>query len=421
MAPTTLETTCTAPSVLPAKAWLVVALLCVVGCLNYLDRIMITTMRTSILADMPMTDAQFGLLTSVFLWVYGGLSPLAGFMADRFSRSRVIVVSLFVWSVVTWLTAHATTFPQLLATRALMGISEACYIPAALALIADYHRGRTRSLATGIHMAGIMAGQSLGFLGGYIADQWHWNTAFSTLGGLGVGYAVLLALHLRDAPRQSASHVTKTAAVTSEIHFTAALRDLFRRPKFWLALGFWGLLGVANWLVLAWLPTYFKEQFTLSQTQAGIYGTAYFHTAALVGVLVGGFWADRWSRTNGRGRMLVPAIGFCLAAPAIFMASSTTLLMVSVIGFMVYAFTRTFADANMMPILCQITDPRYRATGYGVLNLFSCVVGGLGIYAGGILRDSHVNLSLLFQLASLLLIICAALVYAIKPEKVEHG
>ncbi|MBO0931649.1 spinster family MFS transporter [Fibrella aquatilis] len=420
MALATLETTRSATSALPAKAWLVVVLLCVVGCLNYLDRIMITTMRTSIVADMPMTDAQFGLLTSVFLWVYGGLSPLAGFMADRFNRSRVIVGSLFVWSVVTWLTAYATTFPQLLATRALMGISEACYIPAALALIADYHRGSTRSLATGIHMAGIMAGQSLGFLGGYIADHWHWNTAFSTLGGLGVGYAVLLALLLRDAPRQLDSPEAQKLPEAGEIHFGAALKDLFRRPKFWLALSFWGLLGVANWLVLAWLPTYFKEQFSLSQTQAGIYGTAYFHAAALVGVLIGGFWADRWSRTNIRGRMLVPAIGFCLAAPAIFLASSTSLLVAAVAGFMVYALTRTFADANMMPILCQITDPRYRATGYGILNLFSCVVGGLGIYAGGSLRDGHVNLSLLFQLASVLLVLCAVLVYGIKPEKTER-
>ena len=122
-------------STLPARAWLVVALLWVVGMLNYLDRVIITTMHGSLIEAIPMTEAQFGLLTSVFLWVYGILSPFAGFLADRFNRSRVIVISLFAWSVLTWLTAHATTFHGLLITRALMGISEACYIPAALALI----------------------------------------------------------------------------------------------------------------------------------------------------------------------------------------------------------------------------------------------------------------------------------------------
>ena len=134
-----------------ARAWGTVALLWFVGLLNYLDRVTITTMHGSLTAAVPMTEAQFGLLTTVFLVVYGGLSPFAGYLADRFSRARVIVVSLFVWSFITWLTSHAKTFEQLLATRALMGISEACYIPAALAMIADFHRGPTRSLATGIN------------------------------------------------------------------------------------------------------------------------------------------------------------------------------------------------------------------------------------------------------------------------------
>ena len=160
-----LKATAAVNTLIPG-AWKVVALLSVVGCLNYLDRIMVTTMRVSLIEAIPMTEAQFGLLTSVFLWVYGLLSPFAGFLADRFNRSRVIIISLFVWSVITWLTSYATSFETLLATRALMGISEACYIPAALALIADYHSSSSRSLATGIHMAGIMAGQSLGFIGG---------------------------------------------------------------------------------------------------------------------------------------------------------------------------------------------------------------------------------------------------------------
>ena len=188
-----------AASTIPG-AWLVVALLCFVGCLNYLDRIMITTMRTSIVEAIPMTDAQFGLLTSVFLWIYGLLSPFAGFLADRYSRSRVIIVSLFVWSLVTWLTGHAKTFEQLLATRALMGISEACYIPAALALIVDYHRGPTRSLATGIHLAGIMVGQSMGFVGGWIAEDHNWTTAFLVFGIVGIVYSLVLAFTLKDAP-----------------------------------------------------------------------------------------------------------------------------------------------------------------------------------------------------------------------------
>ena len=174
------------------RAWLAVALLWPVACLNYLDRLMITTMRDSIKADIAMSDAQFGLLTSVFLWVYALFSPASGFLADRFSRSRIILFSLMVWSAVTWLTAVAQTFDQLLVARALMGLSEACYIPAALAFITDYHRGGTRSLATGLHISGLYAGAALGGLGGYIAEQYQWQRAFAIFGAIGVGYSLAL-------------------------------------------------------------------------------------------------------------------------------------------------------------------------------------------------------------------------------------
>ncbi|GAA4447447.1 MFS transporter [Ravibacter arvi] len=405
------------PAIYP---WLVVAMLCVVGCLNYLDRMMITTMRSSILEEIPMTDAQFGLLTSIFLWVYGLLSPVAGFLADRFNRSRVILVSLFVWSLVTWLTSYATTFEQLLATRALMGISEACYIPAALALIMDYHRGTTRSLANSIHMAGIMTGQSLGFVGGWLAENHSWNHAFSVFGFIGIGYSLLLLLALKDPAKsdREESHVPEKAA---GVNFSHAIRHLFANRYFWLAVVFWSFLGVVGWIVAGWLPTYYKEQFGLTQTMAGVYATGYFHAASFVGVLVGGVLADRWSRTHRRGRILLPIVGLCIAAPAIFVASSASVLAIAVGGFMLFAFTRVFTDGNMMPILCLITDPRYRATGYGVLNLFGCMVGGIGLYAGGALRDAQIDLSLMFKVGALLLVVCAAALYFIKPIYSEDG
>ncbi|MDB6057703.1 MAG: transporter, partial [Verrucomicrobiales bacterium] len=172
------------------QAWLCVALLWFVAFLNYFDRIMLTTMHGSIVTAIPMTDKQFGLLTSVFLWVYGVLSPFAGFLADRFGRSRVIIVSLFCWSAITWLTGHAITFDQLLFARGLMGVSEACYIPAGMALIMDYHRGPTRSLANGIHVSGVFVGSGLGGLGGWLAERHEWGYAFKLFGAIGVLYAV---------------------------------------------------------------------------------------------------------------------------------------------------------------------------------------------------------------------------------------
>lgn len=398
---------------LPSRAWLIVALLCVVACLNYLDRVMLTTMRDSVKSAIPMTEAQFGLLTSVFLWVYGLLSPFAGFLADRLSRTRVIIGSLFLWSLTTWLTSHCVTFDQLLLTRAIMGLSEACYLPAALALIADYHRGPTRSLAVGIHNCGVSIGSGLGGMGGWLAERHGWSFAFSLFGIIGIVYSVLLVFGLRDAPQQGD---TSTAGDSEKVSFLPALRSLFGQKSFLVLLAHWGLMGLAAWGIVGWMPTYLQQQFDLGQGEAGFAATGYLQISTVIGLLIGGAWADRWSRKHERGRLYVAILGMCIAAPAIFVTSNTETFAIAIAGLMIFGFARACTDGNTMPILCMVSDSRYRATGFGVLNLFACGIGGLTIYAGGALRDANVNVRHMFEFSAAGLLVCAVLLYRIKPN-----
>jgi len=395
-------------------AWFVVGSLFIVGALNYLDRTTITTMRSSILMSIPMTDAQFGLLTSVFLWVYGLLSPFAGFVADRFKRSWVIVGSLFVWSVVTFLTSYATTFGELLTTRALMGVSEAFYLPASMAMIVDYHKGRTRSLATGINIAGTMFGSSLGFIGGRISESHPWNYAFYIFGVIGMLLALFLLFFLKDAPSTRKDTSLSNKKEVNNVRFFEAVKDLFRRRSFIYLFIFWGILGVIGWMIIGWLPTYYKENFNLSQGLAGFYATAYLYPFSILGSLLGGFLADRWSKKNQYARILIPICGLFIAAPCIFVASNTAILTITIIFFMIYAISRMFVDSNLMPMLCMVVDERYRATGYGLLNMFGTIVGGIGIVVMGVLRDSHINLGVMYQIASLSIIICVLLLFGVK-------
>ena len=389
------------------NGWVIVAMLFFVGALNYLDRTVIVTMRHSIISSIPMTDAQFGLLTSVFLWVYGLLSPFAGFMADRFKRSYVIIGSLFVWSVVTWLTAHATTYNQLLATRALMGISEAFYIPASLAMIIDYHHKKgTQSLATGINLAGVIAGQSLGFIGGWLAESHSWNYVFNILGIIGILYATVLVFLLRDSDDRQAADKKK-----EDTSFLEAIQFLFKRKSFIFIFLTFGLMGVVGWMVVGWLPTYYMEKFNLSQGIAGLYATTYLYPASIVGLLLGGFLADKWSKFNPRGRVFIPIIGLVLAAPFVFLASQSDVLIMVISFLLVFGLTVKFLDANTMPMLCLVVDSRYRATGYGILNMLSTIVGGVGIYAAGWLRDAQVDLSEVYRLASFIILICAGFLF----------
>jgi MFS family permease len=398
------------------RAWLIVGLLWFVALLNYLDRVMITTIRGSLIEAIPMSDAQFGLLTTVFLIVYALLSPLGGFLADRLSRSGVILASLFIWSALTWATGHAKTYEQLLVVRALMGASEAAYIPAALALIADYHRGATRSLATGVHMTGISVGSGLGGIGGWLAERHEWGFAFELFGIVGIVYAIALIFLLRDPPAapRDASAPEQTYP---QARFGEALASLLRRGSFLLLILFWGLLGLTGWAVVGWMPTFLGEHFHLKQGAAGMSATGYSHLASLIGLLVGGGWADQWSRTNERGRILVPAIGLSVAATGVLLVATTGQLGFAIAGLLLYGLARSFTDANLMPILCQIADPRYRATGYGVLNMFGCLVGGATVYLGGAMRDAHFNLQLLFQCAAGSLLFCAALMLLVKPGR----
>ncbi|MBB2144918.1 MFS transporter [Pedobacter sp. LMG 31464] len=396
-------------------SWIVVAMLWVVAFLNYLDRILITSMRDPIVADFSLTDAQFGLLTAVFLWSYGTFSPFGGFIADKYSRKKVIVFSVMVWSVVTLWTGYASSFNELLFTRFLMGISEACYIPAALALITDYHKGRTRSLATGLHMSGLYAGLALGGLGGYIATAWGWRLGFHVFGVFGILYSFILVYVLKDYKATSTDTEAEIQETTSEnITAIGALKVLFRETSFYIILFYFAVLGMVNWLVYGWLPTFLKDHFKLDLGAAGFSATGYIQIGSFIGVIAGGILADRWTRKNPKGRLYMLIIGFTLGAPFLFLMASTNVFAIAVIAMLVFGLARGFNDSNLMPILRQVADSRYIATGYGLLNFLSTIVGGLMVYVGGALKDAKVDLAIVYQVAAVIMLIATWSLFAVK-------
>ena len=218
--------------------WIVVALLWGVALLNYMDRQMLSTMKDSMQIDITelQSAANFGRLMAVFLWIYGLMSPVAGLIADRLNRKWLIVCSLFVWSAVTYLMGIADTFNQVFWLRALMGISEALYIPAGLSLIADYHTGRSRSLAVGIHMTGLYTGQAIGGFGATVAAAFSWHTTFHWFGIIGIAYAIILMLFLRDKKSEPVTPVQSTNTEEQKVNIFQSLRMLFSNIAFWVTL-----------------------------------------------------------------------------------------------------------------------------------------------------------------------------------------
>jgi MFS family permease len=396
-----------------ARAWATVLLLWPVAMLNYLDRQMVASMRMSIRADIPTiaNDADFGLLMSVFLWVYAFLSPVGGFVADRFNRRWTVILSLVVWSAVTWLTGHATTFTEMFWARALMGISEACYIPAALALIADFHPGPTRSRAIGIHISGIYAGQTFGGLGGYIADTSTWRNAFYWFGAAGVVYGVVLLLFLQDSPRAQAAQGT-----TAPLSFNATMRVLLVIGSFLILVFYFTLLGIPGWAIKSWLPSHLSTAFGLKQGPAGLSATGYVTIASFFGTLIGGVLADRWMRLSQRGRIYTSACGTALCVPALLGLGYAPTLSVAILSMMLFGLGFGLFDTNNMPILCQVIPRPYRATGYGIMNLVSFTAGAGVTWLMGRLRDQGISLSLAFILCAGVVAAAAVLVLFIRPR-----
>jgi len=403
-------------------AWIVVMLLIPVALLNYLDRQMLATMKASMVTDIPSiaSRADWGLVLGCFKWTYAVLSPFGGYVADRFSRRYVIVTSLFVWSLVTWWTGHVSSFHELMVARALMGISEAFYIPAALALIADYHTGWTRSKATGMHQTGIYLGQILGGYAGYVADStdhgWRW--AFTTCGMIGVIYAMPLLAMLRD-PSKATVHTSEATPKT-----TGVFRGLLGNRNFILLVLYFTLPAIAGWVVRDWMPDILREKFGLgaggqpglSQGAAGVKAVVYVQIASLIGAVIGGVMADRWMRRTERGRIYTSAIGMTLFLPALFCVGDAGTLGVAVFGLVIFGLGWGFFDCNNMPILCQIARPEWRATGYGIMNLVSISCGGFGDWLFGALRDRHVPLNLIFGAFAGVALLSVFLVLLIKPQ-----
>jgi MFS family permease len=397
-------------------AWMVVMLLVPVALLNYLDRQMLATMKSSMVGDIPSiaNRADWGLVLGCFTWTYAVVSPFGGYIADRFSRRYVICASLFVWSLVTWWTGHVSSFHELMAARALMGISEAFYIPAALALIADFHPGLTRSRAVGLHQTGIYAGQILGGFAGFVADspEHGWRWMFTTCGMIGAIYAMPLLALLRNPDRP----VVETATQKAE---GGVLRGLLCNRNFLLLVLYFTLPAIAGWVVRDWMPDILKEKFHLGQGKAGVSAILFVQIASIIGVVVGGTLADRWMGRSSRGRIFTSAIGMMLFLPALFSVGNAGTLGVAIVGLIVFGLGWGFFDCNNMPILCQIVRPELRATGYGIMNLVSISCGGFGDWAFGALRDQHVPLNVIFGAFAGIALLSVLVVLLIKPAK--HG
>jgi MFS family permease len=405
------------------RAWSVVGLLFPVAMLNYLDRQMLATMGLSISADFVELQGasgaeNFGRLMSIFLWIYAFCSPLSGLIADRVNRKWLIVFSLGVWSAVTLAMGQVHDYQTLYWLRATMGMSEAFYIPAGLSLIADYHRGATRSLAIGIHMSGIYLGQALGGVGGWVAQDISWRAAFGSCGIIGVGYAIVLAFFLREKnnPDEFAASPNRGSSILpvkifSGVHWLG----------FILLLLCFCLPSLPGWAIKNWLPTMLQDRFLLDQKSSGLYATLTTASSGFLGVLLGGKISDMLAKRHVRGRTWTSAAGLLLTVPALAGIGFAPTLPLVVVCAALYGLGFGMFDTNNMPILCQLVPSRFRATGYGLMNFFGIAAGAFLTPLLGRLKDHGVPLATGFAFCAIPAVLAVVLMLSLRPANRDYG
>jgi MFS family permease len=360
----------------PRIKWLTIGLLWFVFLFNYADRQAIFSLFPLIKTEMKLTDIQLGILGSCFMWVYAVCGPFTGWITDRVSRKALILGALIFWSVVTGATALAHTYQQMIWCRALGGLGEAFYFPAAMAMISDYHGPSTRSRAMSLHQTAVYAGSIAGgSISAVVGQHSGWRASFIVFGGCGVMLGLVLVFLLRE-PGRGQSELRADELLLKKKTSVALKEILGNRMVLLIISIFMGANFVAV-VFLTWLPTFLYQKFHMSLSMAGLNASLYLQAASLLGVLCGGVLADRFSKKRGGGRQLTQSIGLLLGAPFLFLMGWTLSVPVLVFAMIGFGYFKGLYDANIIAGLYDVVAIENRGTAAGIANSLGWLGGGL--------------------------------------------
>lgn len=389
--------------------WVLVAAVFVVAAINFADRSSITAVFPLLRVELGFTDVGLGAIGSLFLWSYALASPFSGYLCDRVSRSRIITWTLAGWSLATVLAGFSRAPWQLLAMRLVLGLVESMFVPAAMALVADYHDSKTRGTALGLISVGNYVGLLTGgTIGGYLGEHYGWRSPLLTLGAGGIAFALVCHFIL---PGKSPATPPRSAPTNKAMSFSQAARRLGRIPTF-LVLAIAGVLtSIGAWIFINWLPLYFNEAFGMTLAAAGFYGSFLIPATSAVSQALAGPLSDFVSRKGQHYRMLLQAIFILCAAPSLLpflLTHDSHAIMGSLV---VYAICRSCADLNILPLLCDLAGPDKTGTALGITNMVNTLAGGLGVFFAGVLK-SRFGLAGIFGGVALILLLDAVLLFA---------
>lgn len=348
--------------------------------INYVDRQIPYSIFPALKTDLGFTDARLGLIGTVFAWIYTLCMPLAGRMADSYRRDRMIVASLVLFSLATLGSAAAGSAGAFLGWRAVVGVTEALYYPAAVGMLAAHYSASARSKALGIHQsaqfAGLIAG---GWYGGWMADNFSWRLGFGVAGLAGLVYAGVLALRLPKAEARPGEQAPPLGAALAHLAGSRCYLSL--------CAAFFAFCSML-WVFYAWYPAHLHDRFKLSMTASGFNATVFVQVACGFGVLAGGALADRLTRRHPAARLYIAAGGILTSAPMGYLTFAAESLTMARLCSTAYGFFAGFMIANIFAAAYDVTSSRNYGASAGTLNAVGGVASALVIFVAGVVRES---------------------------------
>ena len=411
------------PSARPQSAplvpyrWQLVGMLWVVGFLNYADRQAIFSVYPLLQSKLHLSLAELGLLGSAFAWTYGLAAPFAGYIVDRIRRTTAILGGLQFWSWICAATALASRLWSLTVLRCAMGLGESLYFPASLSMMSDYHGSRTRSRALGLHQTSVYAGTIVGgFFAGWIAERYNWRLPFVFFGAAGALFGIALYRFLIEPARGAAKDEVAPASTGKAAlppGIAEFVRFALRTPAVWLLMGAFACANFVAVVLLVWMPSYLYDSFHMDLAMAGLTATALAQTGSMVGTAVGGWLADRFTRRNKSGRVLVQAAGVFCGAPFMLLCFITRSIPLLLIGLAGWGFFKGLYDANIFASLFDVVPATARGAATGWMNTVGWMGGGgLAPLLVGIMAGSH-GLGPAMALASVVYVIAGIILLTV--------
>lgn len=397
--------------------WALIAYLWACYVLNHADRQVVYTLFPALQVEFGLSDTMLGMTGALFLWVYGFCSPVAGILGDRWSRTKMVTGSLAIWSFLTILTGFAPNGPTLLVLRALLGIAESLFMPAAFALMANAHGPETRSRAISTFATSQMLGVAIGgSLSGWLAEKFHWRFAFWALGTVGLLFAIPLWRFLQSTPESFHRRGNESRADAS------SFLKLFANKSLRIVTGFVAIATFGLYLVYTWLPTFFHDKFALGLARAGFEASVYPQMGTLAGLVIGGAAADRTYKKTPAARFWIILFAFCTAGPCIFLLGHVSTLESARIAAMAFGFFTGFISGNQAAATFDVVPAGYRASAIGVLNLLGASVSGFAPFLGGMARKTIGVDSLMMLTSGLYLITgCFVLFGILRYFQADHA